>query len=113
MAVWLAIKSAQAGFRVWMNSQEDDLRTVLKPRFDAAAGCPGRAVRLTDEPWRLPSDLAKIGRISARIRWGQGPDDTLILDSIQQHVTNPRNFTPAQATIKGLLVTSLSILTWL
>lgn len=102
MAVWLAINSAQGGCRVWMNSQEDDLRTVLKPRFDAA-GYPGRAVRLTDEPWRLPGDLAKIRADLRTHQAGHKPDDMLILDSIQQHVTNPRLFAPAQATIKGLL----------
>jgi hypothetical protein len=102
VAVWLAIKSAQDGCRVWMNSQEDDLRTVLKPRFDAA-GYPARAVRLTAEPWRLPGDLAKIRADLRMHQVGRKPDDVLILDSIQQHVTNPRTFAPAQATVKGLL----------
>ena len=40
-AVWLAAEASQgiAGgvpLRVWLNSQEDDLATVLRPRIDAA-----------------------------------------------------------------------------
>lgn len=44
-AVWLAAEASQgkAGgvpLRVWLNSQEDDLATVLRPRIDAATDPP-------------------------------------------------------------------------
>jgi hypothetical protein len=61
LAIWLAASaaSATAPLRVWCNSLEDDLPTVLAPRFDVA-GIPKRQIRLTAEHWRLPTDLSKI-----------------------------------------------------
>ncbi len=102
-AVWLATEAARTGLRVWMNSREDDLPSVLKPRFDATGGILAKQVRLTGNPWRLPSDLPKIREELALHKAGGKPDDMLILDSIQQHITRPYAHTPAQDTIQGLL----------
>lgn len=105
--IWLAASASsgvgdRAPLRVWFNSQEDDLPSVLKPRFDAA-GIPDRQVRLTAETWRLPGDLNEIRNGLNEHRAGRAPDDMLILDSIQQHITRPYALDPSQRTIKGLL----------
>ena len=103
-AVWLAASAASAAepLRVWYNSQEDDLPTVLKPRFDAA-GISARQIRLTDEHWRLPADIRRIRSGLEEHRACGAPDDLLILDSVQQHLVRPYAFAPSQETIRGLL----------
>ena len=102
--IWLAASAASATvpLRVWYNSQEDDLPSILKPRFDAA-GISAQQIRLTDERWRLPADIGKIRSGLEEHRAGGAPDDVLILDSIQQHIVRPYAFAPSQETIKGLL----------
>ena len=107
-AVWLAaeasngIGGSRAPLRVWFNSQEDDLATVLKPRFDAAGASRERQVRLTANYWRLPADINKIRDELREHAAGHAPDDMLILDSIQQHITRPYAHAPAQETMTGL-----------
>jgi AAA domain len=102
--IWLAASAASATVpvRVWYNSKEDDLPSILKPRFDAA-GISAQQIRLTDERWRLPADIGKIRSGLEEHRAGGAPDDVLILDSIQQHIVRPYAFAPSQETIKGLL----------
>jgi hypothetical protein len=50
-AVWLAAEASRGNppLRVWLNSQEDDLGTVLKPRLDAAGADIKKTIRLTAE----------------------------------------------------------------
>jgi AAA domain len=105
LAVWLATEAArQSGLRVWLNSREDDLPTVLKARFDAGgADLTKQHIRLTGNAWRLPGDLGKIRDELTLNRAAGFPNDMLILDSIQQHIDRPYAHTPAQATIQGLL----------
>ena len=86
-----------------MNSLEDDLAAVLKPRFDAAGATISERVRLTAHHWRLPADLKKIEKELELHRAGNAGDDMLILDSIQQHIVRPYAHAPAQESISGLL----------
>ena len=107
-AVWLAAEASQgkAGgvpLRVWLNSQEDDLATVLRPRIDAATDHLDKMIRLTAEHWRLPEDLKKIRAGLAEHKKGGAPDDILVLDSIQQHMTRPYWLAPARETMLGLI----------
>ena len=103
-AVWLATEAVRVnGLRVWMNSLEDDLPAVLKPRFDAAGATIGRQIRLTDNHWRLPANLDKLQAELELHKAGDAPDDMLILDSIQQHITRPYTHTPVQESISGLM----------
>jgi AAA domain len=104
-AVWLAAEASRGSppLRVWLNSQEDDLATVLRPRIDAATDHLDKMIRLTAEHWRLPEDLKKIRAGLAEHEKGGAPDDILILDSIQQHVTRPYWLAPARETMLGLI----------
>src|SRR5271165_7107956 len=83
LAVWLAAEVSKGvtgvKLRVWLNSQEDDLPTVLKPRFSAAGVDLNQQVRLTGERWRLPADLKKIRDELKLHKAGGAPDDILIL----------------------------------
>ena len=103
-AVWLSTEAANVtGLRVWMNSLEDDLAAVLKPRFDAAGATISRQIRLTANNWRLPADLKRIEMELELHKAGGMPDAMLVLDSIQQHIVRPYAHAPAQESISGLL----------
>src|SRR5258708_15078495 len=86
-AVWLATEAARTGLRVWMNSREDDLPSVLKPRFDATGGILAKQVRLTGNPWRLPSHLPQVREALALHKASGTPDHIVILGSITPHLT--------------------------
>jgi putative DNA primase/helicase len=108
LAVWLAAQlskglGGEAPYRTWLNSREDDLASVLRPRLDAASASLSRQVRLTANSWWLPRDLGQIKDELLQHADGGAPDDVLILDSIQQHIERPYAHAPAQESIQGLL----------
>jgi AAA domain len=111
-ASWLAAamsrdKDGAQPLRVWFNSQEDDLGSVLRPRLEAAGANLAKQVRLTGEHWKLPADLGRIKDELTQHREGDKPDDVLILDSVQQHISSPNSLPIAGAAMKGLVQIAL------
>src|SRR3954462_14418356 len=74
--------------RVWINSLEDHLASVVRPRLEVAGADLSRVV-LTAEPWRFPQDLGAL-----RARLTAPPADLVILDSLQQHVPRFQAYEP-------------------
>lgn len=105
LVCWLAARASvgELGFggtplRVFIDSQEDDLQVVLRPRVEAAGAemslietrAPGRS------PWKFPRDLdALIGYLERCERHG-APVDLVMLDSLAAYL--PRFTAPEVAS---------------
>jgi hypothetical protein len=103
-AIWLATEVSAGGsltegirYSVWLNSLEDDLAAVIRPRLDVAGADLSR-IELTDYEWRLPVDLPVIRSMLKARR-----TDLLILDSVQQHVPGLSSQPRAQEAMRGLV----------
>ena len=82
--------------RTFINTMEDDVASVLKPRFTVADGDLSMIAAMHRD-WRLPRDLPQIETLIVTNRDRGEPFDMLVLDSIQTHiaVTNPTAATDA------------------
>jgi hypothetical protein len=92
----------QAPIRTWLNTREDDLRSVIRPRLHAARADQSCLVAATDERWILPDDLPEIEKSLEEHKYNGSPDDMLILDSVSMHMRNHRDNNSARATMDGL-----------
>jgi hypothetical protein len=102
--VWIAKESSLGTplasgnpLRVWLNSQEDHLASVLRPRLEVAGADLDR-VTLTSEPWRLPGALETI-----RAQLVERSTDLLILDSLAQHIPRYQGHEGASVAMRGLV----------
>ena len=71
--------------RAFINTMEDDVPSVLKPRFTAADGDLSM-IAATHREWRLPRDLRQIETLIITNQDRGEPFDILVLDSIQTHI---------------------------
>jgi hypothetical protein len=100
VAIWLAAEVNRAGGRAWINTLEDDLSSVMRPRCEVA-GAMDRT-RLSDVPYRLPSDLDSLRAELIRHQQDGAPDDLIVLDSLQRHVPKYVSTEHASEALEGL-----------
>ena len=101
LAAWLAMviskgdpRSGRPPQRVWINTHEDALDKVLRPRVEVAGADLSR-VRLSDDGYAFPDHLDRLEhRLLSMSRDGELPD-LVVLDSLATHV--PRYTSPAVA----------------
>jgi hypothetical protein len=83
---WLVGQAAKAGAYCWVNSKEDDVHRVLRPRFDALGVDQGSRARiaLSERNYDLPADLLEF--MGDAIRGAGHRNDLIVIDSLQGHV---------------------------
>ena len=85
----------------WVNSVEDDLFSVTRPRCEVAGSDMGR-VLLSSIPYRFPNDLERLVEdLEARQRAGNRID-LLVLDSLARHIPRFTNGEVAAEAMEGL-----------
>jgi len=95
--------------RSLLNTQEDQLETVIKPRLMAAGADLGEKddphpwVAITAEPWTFPGDLDKLEAKLQQAKDGDAPFDLVILDSISSHLVRLNSIEPSTRTMDGLI----------
>jgi KaiC/GvpD/RAD55 family RecA-like ATPase len=77
--------------RVWLNSTEDDLRSVTRPRCEIA-GADLERIRLSDKAYRFPQDIGCVEEVLMRLQAKDELPDLVIFDSLSLHV--PRFTSP-------------------
>jgi AAA domain len=71
--------------RTLINTREDDVASVIKPR-SMAAGADLRNVAATSFAWEMPRDLGRLRALLEQARGAGTPFDIVVLDSIQVHI---------------------------
>jgi len=88
--------------RTWLNTREDDLAAVILPRLTVARAKRDRLVRVTEERWILPDNLAVLDQQLDTDRQTGQPIDMLVLDSISMHMRNCRDNKAARQVMDEL-----------
>jgi AAA domain-containing protein len=97
----LAADVTIAGGFAWVNSLEDDLHSVVRPRCDMAGVVTERA-RLSSNHYQFPRDLSAFGQ-ELQLHAQEGRNDALVvLDSLQQHLPKYLQAEAAIETMQGL-----------
>jgi AAA domain len=84
-ATTLAGDVTRAGGYVWINSLEDDLNSVVRPRCEVAGVVLDRA-RLSANRYQFPDDLPEFRQELQRHADEGRTDAMVVLDSLQQHL---------------------------
>ena len=103
VAVWLAAEVNRNGDYVWINSLEDDLSSVVRPRCEVA-GAEMEQTRLSAIPYNFPRDLNSFARDLRRQAESGQRTSLVILDSLQRHVPKYAVGEQASEAMEGLKV---------
>src|SRR6266540_2557310 len=103
LGTWLAARVTELGLYVWLNSLEDGVETVLRPRCEVAGADLDR-VRLSDTPYRFPRDLDRFAEEIRRHRDDGKPDSAILLDSASRHIPGHSQTSAASEAAEGLRV---------
>jgi hypothetical protein len=97
-ALWAAL-AAQAGARCWVNTKEDDVQRVLRPRFDALGPHTEARDRIlvSEKNFDLPNDLVRFIAETLRLE-----AELVVLDSLQGHVHGYENTRTLLQALEGL-----------
>jgi len=85
----------------WVNSVEDDLFSVTRPRCEVAGSDMGR-VLLSSIPYRFPKDLERLADDLEKRQGAGGGIDLLVLDSLARHIPRFTNGEVAAEAMGGL-----------
>jgi RecA-family ATPase len=95
--------------RSLLNTQEDQLETVIKPRLMASGADLGEKadphpwVAISAEPWTFPEDLDKLSAKLQQAKDGDAPFDLVILDSVSSHLVRLNSIEPTTRAMDGLI----------
>jgi HEAT repeat protein len=101
LMTWLAGQVTRRGGHVWINSLEDDLHSVVRPRLEVVGADLGR-VRVSNDRLRLPGDLGRLQDMLRRHVAEGARDDLVVLDSLQRHVPKYVSSEAASEAFEGL-----------
>jgi RecA-family ATPase len=95
--------------RSLLNTQEDQLETVIKPRLMASGADLGEKtdphpwVAIAAEPWTFPDDLDKLKAKLRDAEDGGAPFDLVVLDSVSSHIVRLNSIEPTTRAMDGLI----------
>jgi AAA domain len=111
LACWLAARASVGDerfggrpLRVFIDSQEDDPRVVLRPRVEAAGADMARLEtrRPGRSPWKFPRDLERLNGYLERRSRARRPVDLIVLDSLAAYLSRFTQAESAGETLEAL-----------
>ncbi len=96
VGLWFARELSLKGDCVWINTGEDALASVIRPRLEVTGADLSR-IRVSAEPFRFPGDLDEFEDQVVEER-----PDLIVLDSLQRHVPRYQQAVDAIAAMEGL-----------